>query len=102
MIDQIEAFMNKMTDIDWGWWPVLFLRPAKDKDIDNAILLKLSLVFGSFIGVFFLAMFFVRTRAIAITSILFFMLLGWVLFFLINKVTFVYVWNRRASRLRRG
>ncbi len=44
----IENFMNKLTDMDWGWWPVVHLRLAKDKNIDNFILLKIAPVFGTF------------------------------------------------------
>jgi hypothetical protein len=36
-MDQIENIMNALTDMDWDWWPVLFLRPVKDKDIDNMV-----------------------------------------------------------------
>ena len=61
MIDHIENFMNQLTDMDWGWWPVLFLRPAKDKVIDNIILLKLSMVFGSSIGILFLLIVFLTS-----------------------------------------
>ncbi len=100
MIDQLENFMNKMTDVDWGWWPVLFLRPSKDKDIDNVILLKLSLVFGSAIGVLSLLMAFLSRRSITLDMFVFAFLFGWVFFFVGYKVTFVYFWNRRARRLR--
>lgn len=100
MIDQIENFMNELTDMDWGWWPVLFLRPAKDKDIDNIILLKLSLVFGSSIGIFFLLIVFLTVGVMTWGIFLFCILLGWLLFFVVYKVTFVYFWNRRARRLR--
>ncbi len=99
MIDQIENFMNALTDMDWGWWPVLFLRPAKDKDIDNVILLKMSLVFGSIVGAFFSLLIFLRSRAITL-DVLLFALLGWLLFFVGYKITFAYSWNRRARRLR--
>jgi len=101
MIDQIENFMNELTDMDWGWWPVLFLRPTKDKDIDNVILLKLSLVFGSAVGAFLSFMVFWKTGAITLITLLLSILLGWLLFFVGYKVTFVYFWNRRARRLRK-
>ncbi|MBI5954102.1 MAG: hypothetical protein HY865_20790 [Chloroflexi bacterium] len=100
MIDQIENFMNGLTDMDWGWWPVLSLRPAKDKDIDNVVLLKLSLIFGSSIGIFFLLIVFLTTGVMTWGIFLFCILLGWLLFFVVYKVTFVYFWNRRARRIR--
>lgn len=100
MMDQIESFMNKLTDMDWGWWPVLFLRPAKEKDIDNIILLKLSLVFGSIVGAILLLMVFLATRTLTSGIFIISILLGWSLFFVTYKATFVYFWNRRARRLR--
>jgi hypothetical protein len=100
MMDQVENFMNELTDMDWGWWPVLFLRPPKDKDIDNVILLKLSLVFGSVIGVLFLLLILLLIGTITLGMVLFSIFLGWLLFFFVYKFTFVYFWNRRARRLR--
>jgi hypothetical protein len=101
MMDRIEAFMNKLTDIDWGWWPVLFLRPAKDKDIDNVILLKLSLVFGSALAVFWLLMIFLRRGFITSGTFVLAFILGWLFFFVGSKVSYAYFWNRRARRLRK-
>ncbi len=100
MIDRIENFMNALTDMDWGWWPVLFLRPAKDTEIDNGTLLKLSLVFGSIVGALFSLLIFLRSGVIALGALSLAFLLGWLLFFIGYKVTFVYFWNRRARRLR--
>lgn len=105
MIDKIEHFMNRLTDMDWGWWPVLFLRPPKDKDMDNLVLLKMTLFGGSVVGVLFLLVVVIgATEALTlgdiIFDIIFCLLLGWVLFFVVYKMTFAYFWNRRARRLR--
>ena len=100
MIDQIENFMNKLTDMDSGWFPVLFLRPTKDKDIDNVVLVKLSLVFGSAIGVILLLLNFTKEAGISIGNVVFSILAGWVIFFVLYKLTFAYFWNRRARRIR--
>jgi hypothetical protein len=100
MLDQIENFMNHLSDMDWGWWPVLPLRPAKDQEIDNVILLKLSLVFGSAVGVIFLLIVFFATGTMTFGTFMICILLGWLLFFVGYKATFVYFWNRRARRLR--
>jgi len=45
-MDGLERFMNRLTDADWGWWPVVFLRPPQDRDIDTLVLLKITCVFG--------------------------------------------------------
>ena len=100
MIDQIENFMNKLTDMDSGWFPVLFLRPTKDKDIDNVVLVKLSLVFGSAIGVILLLLNFTKEVGFSLGNVVFSMLAGWVIFFVLYKLTFAYFWNRRARRIR--
>jgi hypothetical protein len=100
MVDKIENFMNVLTDMDWGWWPALFLRPQKDKDIDNSILLKMSLVFGSIVGLFYSLIAYLRSSSLTFGVLIFSFLSGWVLFFVVYKVTFAYFWNRRARRLR--
>ncbi len=111
MLDKIEEFVNWLNDMDWGWRPVLSLRPPKDRDMDNRLLVKLSLIFGSAIGAFFSALFlFVDVTTgngtITIGDILFdalyYLPAGWILFFLVFKMTFAYFWNRRARRLRRN
>ena len=38
----IEGFVNMITDMDWGWWPVLFLRPPKNRNIQTLLILKLT------------------------------------------------------------
>ena len=62
--------MNGLTDMDWGWWPVVSLRPPKDKDIDN------------FSG----------------TALVLYLLFGVIGFFILYKCMFAYFWNRRARR----
>ena len=106
MINKLEKFMNWLTDMDWGWWPVLFLRPPKDQDMGNLMLLKLTFSSGSIVGaLFLLALLIGATEALTsgdiIFAIIFCMLLGWILFFFVYKMTFAYFWNRRARRLRR-
>lgn len=92
--------MNGLTDMDWGWWPVLFLRPTKDKDIDTVLLLKLSIIFGSIIGLFYLFYFYLVLGELPVDILIGSFFIGWLLFFILYKVTFVFFWNRRARRLR--
>ena len=98
---QIEDFMNRLTDMDWGWWPVVSLRPPKDGDIDNRVLLKITPVFGSAAGLLILAIRFLEPR-VTLTPIIVIihLVIGWVAFFFIYKFTFAYFWNRRARRMR--
>jgi hypothetical protein len=102
MVDKLENFMNKLNDMDWGWWPVLFLRPSKDKDIDNLVLFKLTLLFGSLVGLIGWLAYIWRYKVISWGGAVLFFLIGWILFFLVYKFTFAYFWNRRAKRLRIG
>ncbi len=100
MIDQIENFMNTLTDMDWGWWPVLSLRPTKDKDIDNVIVLKMTLIYGSIAGALSALLISLLSGGITLGVLSFAFPLAWLLFFIGYKVTVVYFWNRRARRLR--
>lgn len=97
---KLEDFMNQLTDMDWGWWPVLFLRPPKDRDIGNVVMLKMTLWFGTLVG---LAVWLIPTRGapgLTATEIVRLILCAWVAFFLGYKFTFAIFWNRRAKRLR--
>jgi hypothetical protein len=101
MLDPLEEFMNKLTDMDWGWWPVLAWRPQKNQDIDDLLLCKLSLVFGSLIGLVGWLVDIVKYSRISLGYAINIILLGWILFFLAYKFSFAIMWNRRARRLRR-
>jgi len=98
---KLENFMNWLTDMDWGWWPVVSLRPEKDRDIDNKVLLQISPIFGSVFGLLGFLLSEARPHAVlSITSLTICMLFGVVVFFVSYKVTFAYFWNQRARRLR--
>jgi hypothetical protein len=98
---RLEDFMNALTDMDWGWWPVVSFRPPKDGEIDNRVLLKISPIFGSAAGFLILVIRVLERRA-AVTpaSVIVHLLIGIVGFFVVFKFTFAYFWNRRAKRLR--
>ena len=92
--------MNSLTDQNWGWRPFLFLRPDKNQDISNAVLLKMSFYFGSSVAVLLLLLRFLIERTITPVSIAAVVLGCWLAFFLAYKFTFAIFWNRRARRLR--
>ena len=96
---RIEDFMNKLTDMDGGWWPFVFLRPPKNKGMDNALLLKLSLFFGTVIGILIVLDRIATTHRATVKVVGLALFLGWVIFFVLYKCTFAYCWNRRAKRL---
>jgi hypothetical protein len=94
----IEDFSNWLTDMDWGWWPLLHLRPKKNQDMDNRLLFKLTPFFGSVAGIIIFA-----GGCFGRYSVLGFVLcisFGWLVFFLSYKASFAAAWNRRAARLR--
>ncbi len=101
-MQKLEEFMNSLTDRDWGWWPVVSLRPPKTKEIQNFRLLKMTAVFGPVTA---LLIFLIQRRTpqiVSVRAIVLHLVLGCALFFVLYKFTFAYFWNRRARRLRTG
>ncbi len=46
MIDTLERFINRLSDMDWTWGPLLFLRPAQTERMTWRFWLKMLKVFG--------------------------------------------------------
>lgn len=93
----IINFMNWLNDMDWGWWPFLRLRPGKDGFISNAVALKLTPFFGTCSGVL---IWLLSGANLALMSMGIALILGWVLFFMVFRLTFGAAWNYRARTLR--
>lgn len=101
-MDDLEALANKLTDMDWGWWPFLHLRPPRDQPISTRHVAKMALHFGPPVGVF-VAIVRRSLRAPGGSSLLVDAVV-WVLyltvsFFVGYRLTFAWCWNRRAARL---
>ncbi len=98
---RLEDFVNRLSDADWGWWPLLRLRPPQHIEMDNLMLLRLSGFAGSVLG---LTVVYPLSRNFDFTPDLFAVLLcmvaGWLLFFILYKYGSAYFWNRRARRLQ--
>lgn len=95
----IEDFLNRLTDMDWGWWPFLFLRPLQDELIDTRRVAKMTLYFGpmfSIILIFYSAMRGPVSLADALATAIYMC----VFFFVWYRLTFAVAWNRRARRLQ--
>lgn len=100
-MSKIEKIMNAISDVDWTWWPFLFLRPAKDQFIDNSRLIKISIAFGSITGVLlFFIIFLYKLRNPSGFNFALSIFITWVLFFAAFKFTFAHFWNLRAGRLK--
>ncbi len=99
-MSRLEDTMNFLTDQEWGWCPFLFLRPRKDQDIDNAVLLKMACCFGPVAGLVALLPLFLFRHGVTAREVILCLVGASILFFLAYKWTFAIFWNRRAERLR--
>jgi hypothetical protein len=89
-------FMNWLTDMDWGWWPLLGARPSKDKPINSAVLLKITPYFGTATGLV-IAIF--EHHLTSLLRVAADVLVGWLVFFILYRFTFALAWNSRARLL---
>jgi hypothetical protein len=101
-MSRAEEFMNRLTDMDSGWWPFLKLRPSKDREMDNVILLRMTAHYGPFYGLLFAVAHVLLIQQFEVRIIV-----GWlawmtVFIFVGYKYSFAIFWNRRARRLRKA
>ena len=96
-MNKLVDFMNRLTDMDGGWWPLLKLRPAKDEYIDNLVVLKTTPFFGTVIGLSFII---ISSEYNNLIQILIKLALGWLMFFIAQRLTFALAWNIRADKLK--
>ena len=97
---KIDAFLNKQTDWNWGWFPFLFLRPPKSAEISNSRLAAMAGLYGLIAGtMIYLYNCFRRQTAFEIGGCLAVVVITQCLFFIIYKFTYAGAWNRRARRL---
>ena len=94
-------FMNWLTDMDLGWWPLLRLRPSMDQDIDSIVVLKLTPFFGTVCGVLVGSIIAIdspelRSPMLFIAAFIY----GCLTFFILYRFTFALAWNSRARTLR--
>ena len=90
-------FMNRLTDMDWGWWPMLSARPPKDRDIDSVVVLKITPVFGTAVA---LVAILPTLGSLSPTRLAIILVVCWVAFFAAYRATFAVAWNARARSLR--
>ena len=106
---KIEDTANRLTDMDWGWWPFLFLRPEKHIVMTTKRVFKISLFYGPITGllvVFLLAILGylskLRDPRDTVLILVAVMVISIVFFFIGYRFTFAYFWNRRATRLQKS
>ena len=49
-MEQLEEFLNSLSDSDREWWPFLFLRPQQNQRIGSLRAAALSVLYGAPIG----------------------------------------------------
>jgi hypothetical protein len=49
-MNTIVELLNKLSDMDWGWWPILKCRPSKNQYINTAVLIKITAFYGTILG----------------------------------------------------
>ena len=96
-MNKIISVMNWLTDMDWSWWPLLRCRPAKNEYIDNLVVLKITPFFGTIAGLIPISM---MNNFDDLKVVIFFLLFGWVGFFILYRLTFSIAWNIRANSLK--
>lgn len=92
------SFMNWLTDMDWGWWPLLKCRPPRDQKIDASVLMKITPFFGTVVGILIAV---IRHQMKPPTTLILWIIVGWVLFFILYRLTFAVAWNVRAKQMRK-
>lgn len=99
---RLEDIVNRLTDIDAGWWPFLRLRPPASQRMDNRCLLRMALHYGPLFGALVYAWYVViGFLPWSLVWALVCVAVGIAFFFLASKFTFAVYWNRRAERLQR-
>ena len=96
-MNKIVGFMNWLTDMDTGWWPLLKYRPEKHEHIDSSVVCKITPFFGTATGfiIIYISNNFNDPKSIAIC-----LAAGWVIFFIGYRFSFSVAWNIRADNLK--
>lgn len=101
MLDMV-GIANRLTDMDWGWWPFLYLRPPPEERMSVQRVALMSVHFGPVTGLILGGLVLLRhpslrdsmprvlIGAVAVCTIV---------YFAVYLVTFAYCWNLRAARL---
>ena len=99
-MSRLDAFLNRLADADFGWWPFLHLRPARHERMDTRCLPRMSLHYGTLMGLVIYA-WYVFVGFLPLSPIWPIACVGAsvAFFFIVVRSTFAIAWNRRAARL---
>lgn len=98
-MNKIINSMNWLTDLDWGWWPLLKYRPQKAERIDIIVVAKITPFFGTLVALLVILLTGAHKN---ISDVTFSFVLSWVIFFVFYRATFAVTWNIRAKILNNG
>lgn len=92
-MNKFVDLMNSLTDMDWGWWPFLFLRPQKNEYMNTVVVMRISAFFGTFAGVGIG----ILQRGFSLSGIAEAIVFVTIFFFVVYRLTFAVFWNMRAD-----
>lgn len=99
LVDRLELLANRVTDLDWAWWPFISLRPPARIPITTLGVARMAIFFGPILSLglmfgisglrhsFDVGIGLAGLCALNLTS------------FALYRITFAFFWNRRAARL---
>lgn len=99
MFNRIENMLNRTSDQDWSWWPMLALRPPHHVRMSRMLLCRMALFFGLLSGGVIVVLLLAYQVPITPLRILSSFVLGILGYTLIYGCSFCWAWNRRAKRL---
>ena len=95
--------LNALTDMDWGWWPFLSLRPKQHELMTTKRVALMSVAFSGVYGTLLVVLLALASREVSLGGFL--KMLLWfnvtmaALFFVMYRLIFAVAWNVRAKRL---
>ena len=98
-IDQLETSVNEVSDMNWSWWPFLWLRPEKHEHFSLARVASIAMLYGTPASAVMAVGIKVQYEASLpelVGTGMFFPLL----FLFFGSVVLAPMWNRRSDRLR--
>jgi hypothetical protein len=104
----LENAINWVSDQDWAWWPMLFLRPAKNEVMTTARIWKIAVYVGT-LTVAIVALPYI-VRFLRCDCVLFnnpqltflaFTFFIYTIIFIMYRFMVATAWNRRALRLQK-
>ena len=98
----MENFLNRLTDMDWGWWPFASLRPNKNEEMNNTRIAKIAVYFGGVYGALLYLAFIFPKNGFSHIEAAAFILPPMFFFFIFYRFSFAYFWNKRAKRMQKA